>query len=113
MHGRRHFTHRICKRGKKITVLVLKTDSTVENIVLIGSSCVLKKASQHFGDILSQFVGSLASMTEIADLPAHLKRACISYRGELTSLYEYIPRMRKSNPEYVLLRPLFHPHCLK
>ncbi|XP_010437795.1 PREDICTED: alpha-aminoadipic semialdehyde synthase-like isoform X2 [Camelina sativa] len=44
MHGRRHFTHRICKRG-------------------------------------------------------HLKRACISYKGELTSLYEYIPRMRKSNPE--------------
>ncbi|KAG7540562.1 Alanine dehydrogenase/pyridine nucleotide transhydrogenase N-terminal [Arabidopsis thaliana x Arabidopsis arenosa] len=58
-----------------------------------------KEASQHFGDILSGFVGSLASMTEIADLPAHLKRACISYRGELTSLYEYIPRMRKSNPE--------------
>ncbi|VVB10580.1 unnamed protein product [Arabis nemorensis] len=58
-----------------------------------------KEASQHFGDILSGFVGSLASMTEIADLPAHLKRACISYRGELTSLYEYIPRMRKSDPE--------------
>ncbi|KAL1219562.1 Alpha-aminoadipic semialdehyde synthase [Cardamine amara subsp. amara] len=58
-----------------------------------------KEASQHFGDILSEFVGSLASMTEIADLPAHLKRACISYRGELTSLYEYIPRMRKSDPE--------------
>ncbi|CAH8274505.1 unnamed protein product [Arabidopsis lyrata] len=58
-----------------------------------------KEASQHFGDILSEFVGSLASMTEIADLPAHLKRACISYMGELTSLYEYIPRMRKSNPE--------------
>jgi alpha-aminoadipic semialdehyde synthase len=58
-----------------------------------------KEASQHFGDILSGFVGSLASMTEISDLPAHLKRACISYRGELTSLYEYIPRMRKSNPE--------------
>ncbi|CAN8327160.1 unnamed protein product [Cochlearia groenlandica] len=58
-----------------------------------------KEASQHFGDILSQFVGSLASMIEITDLPAHLKRACISYRGELTSLYEYIPRMRKSDPE--------------
>jgi alpha-aminoadipic semialdehyde synthase len=67
-----------------------------------------KEASQHFGDILSGFVGSLASMTEISDLPAHLKRACISYRGELTSLYEYIPRMRKSNPEYVLLRALLH-----
>ncbi|CAN7108596.1 unnamed protein product [Brassica rapa subsp. narinosa] len=58
-----------------------------------------KEASQHFGDILSEFVGSLASMTEIENLPTHLKRACISYRGELTSLYEYIPRMRKSDPE--------------
>ncbi|KAJ0262862.1 LOR/SDH bifunctional enzyme [Hirschfeldia incana] len=58
-----------------------------------------KEASQHFGDILSEFVGSLASMTELEDLPEHLKRACISYRGELTSLYEYIPRMRKSDPE--------------
>lgn len=66
----------------------------------------MKKASQHFGDILSEFVGSLASMNEIASLPAHLKRACISYRGELTPLYEYIPRMRKSNPEYALLQPL-------
>ncbi|XP_013735142.2 alpha-aminoadipic semialdehyde synthase isoform X1 [Brassica napus] len=58
-----------------------------------------KEASQHFGDILSEFVGSLASMTEIENLPTHLKRACISYRGELTSLYEYIPRMRKSDPD--------------
>ncbi|KAH0871572.1 hypothetical protein HID58_078594 [Brassica napus] len=57
-----------------------------------------KEASQHFGDILSEFVGSLASMTEAADLPGHLKRACISYKGELTPLYEYIPRMRKSDP---------------
>ncbi|CAH8320965.1 unnamed protein product [Eruca vesicaria subsp. sativa] len=60
-----------------------------------------KEASQHFGDILSEFVGSLASMTELTDLPGHLKRACISYRGELTSLYEYIPHMRKSHPEDV------------
>lgn len=81
----------------------------------VGKNCtdleflvLMKKASQHFGDILSEFVGSLASMTVIADLPAHLKRACISYRGELTSLYEYIPRMRKSDPEYVLLPPLIH-----
>lgn len=65
----------------------------------------MKKASQHFGDILSDFVGSLASMTEFADLPGHLRRACISYKGELTSLYEYIPRMRKSVPEYALLPP--------
>jgi len=99
------FAKEVCM---KVTVIVLKIKSKVKNLVLSGSSCVLKKASQHFGDILSGFVGSLASMTEISDLPAHLKRACISYRGELTSLYEYIPRMRKSNPEYVLLRALLH-----
>ncbi|WZY86254.1 alpha-aminoadipic semialdehyde synthase-like [Brassica napus] len=60
-----------------------------------------KEASQHFGDILSEFVGSLASVTEVSDLPGHLKKACISYRGELTPLYEHIPRMMKSDPEDV------------
>ncbi|KAL7174871.1 hypothetical protein ACSBR2_028646 [Camellia fascicularis] len=58
-----------------------------------------KEASQYFGDILSQFIGSLASVREIEELPAHLGRACITHRGALTSLYEYIPRMRNSNTE--------------
>ncbi|CAG7884961.1 unnamed protein product [Brassica rapa] len=66
-----------------------------------------KEASQHFGDILSEFVGSLASVTEVSDLPGHLKKACISYRGELTPLYEHIPRMMKSDPEYALLHHFF------
>lgn len=57
------------------------------------------KASQHFGDILSQFVGTLASTSEISDLPPHLRRACIACDGSLTSLYEYIKRMRKSDSE--------------
>lgn len=57
------------------------------------------KASQHFGDILSEFVGNLASTTDITKLPAHLRRACIAHGGALTSLYEYIPRMRKSVSE--------------
>lgn len=60
-----------------------------------------KEASQHFGDILSQFVGSLASATDITKLPAHLKRACIAHGGALTSLYEYIQRMRKSASEEI------------
>ncbi|XP_074284397.1 alpha-aminoadipic semialdehyde synthase [Silene latifolia] len=55
-----------------------------------------KEASQHFGNILSQFVDHLASTKDFAELPAHLKLACIVHRGELTSLYEYIPRMRES-----------------
>ncbi|KAK4370156.1 hypothetical protein RND71_009631 [Anisodus tanguticus] len=56
-----------------------------------------KEASQHFGDILSHFTGSLASFRNLEELPAHLKRACIAHYGGLTQLYEYIPRMRKSD----------------
>ncbi|XP_058216338.1 alpha-aminoadipic semialdehyde synthase isoform X2 [Rhododendron vialii] len=58
-----------------------------------------KEASQHFGDILSQFIGSLASTKDIDVLPAHLRRACIAHGGALTPLYEYIPRMRNSDLE--------------
>lgn len=56
-----------------------------------------KEASQHFGDILSQFIGSLTSSRNIEELPVHLRRACITHRGALTPLYEYIPRMRNSD----------------
>ncbi|KAF8730179.1 hypothetical protein HU200_017151 [Digitaria exilis] len=55
-----------------------------------------KEASQHFGDILSKFIASLASMKQLAELPSYLRRACIAHGGRLTSLYEYIPRMRKT-----------------
>ncbi|XP_009618021.1 alpha-aminoadipic semialdehyde synthase isoform X1 [Nicotiana tomentosiformis] len=58
-----------------------------------------KEASQHFGDILSHFTGSLASFRNLEELPAHLRRACIAHHGRLTQLYEYIPRMRKSDLE--------------
>ncbi|XAR55198.1 Saccharopine dehydrogenase (NADP(+), L-lysine-forming) [Bertholletia excelsa] len=58
-----------------------------------------KEASQHFGDILSQFISSLVSIRDIDDLPAHLRRACIAHGGALTSLFEYIPRMRRSDAE--------------
>lgn len=57
------------------------------------------KASQHFGDILSQFIRSLASTKDIDVLPVHLRRACIAHGGALTPLYEYIPRMRNSDLE--------------
>lgn len=56
-----------------------------------------KEASQHFGGLLFQFIGSLASVAEIAKLPANLRRACIADGGALTSLYEYIPSMRNSS----------------
>ncbi|XP_041004799.1 alpha-aminoadipic semialdehyde synthase isoform X1 [Juglans microcarpa x Juglans regia] len=73
-----------------------------------------KEASQHFGDILSQFVGSLASATDIAKLPAHLGRACIAHGGALTSLYEYIQRMRNSETEEISENTAsFHPNQKK
>ncbi|PIM97693.1 Saccharopine dehydrogenase (NADP(+), L-lysine-forming) [Handroanthus impetiginosus] len=56
-----------------------------------------REASQHFGDILSEFIGSLASSKSLDILPPHLRRACIVHSGALTSLFEYIPRMR--NPD--------------
>ncbi|XP_052290465.1 alpha-aminoadipic semialdehyde synthase-like isoform X2 [Citrus sinensis] len=55
-----------------------------------------KEASQHFGGLLSQFIGSLASVADIAKLPGNLRRACIAHGGALTSLYEYILTMRNS-----------------
>ncbi|GJW49376.1 alpha-aminoadipic semialdehyde synthase, partial [Tanacetum coccineum] len=55
-----------------------------------------KEASQHFGDVLSDFIGNLASTKDIDDLPLHLRRACIAHGGALTNLYEYISRMRNS-----------------
>ncbi|PIA43283.1 hypothetical protein AQUCO_02000603v1 [Aquilegia coerulea] len=58
-----------------------------------------KEASQHFGDILSQFIGNLASSKNLSDLPSYLVRACIVHEGALTSLYEYIPRMRSSDTD--------------
>ncbi|XP_060674765.1 alpha-aminoadipic semialdehyde synthase isoform X2 [Ziziphus jujuba] len=64
-----------------------------------------KEASQHFGDILSDFVGKLASTINISQLPAHLRRACITHGGSLTSLYGYITRMRKSYSEENLENP--------
>ncbi|KAK4793656.1 hypothetical protein SAY86_024091 [Trapa natans] len=56
-----------------------------------------KEASQHFGNILSKFIGQLASTVDTTKLPQHLRRACIAHGGTLTPLYEYIPRMRESN----------------
>ncbi|KAI3920699.1 hypothetical protein MKW92_021060 [Papaver armeniacum] len=56
-----------------------------------------KEYSEHFGDILSEFVGNLAYAKDVSELPSQLRKACIASEGALTSLYEYIPRMRKSD----------------
>ncbi|CAL5199116.1 unnamed protein product [Lathyrus oleraceus] len=87
-----------------------KTDSYHEDMEGNGVICLAvdilptefaKEASQYFGNVLSQFVTNLASATDITNLPAHLKRACIVHQGVLTSLYDYIPRMRNSDSEDV------------
>uniref|UniRef100_A0A1D1Z4G1 Alpha-aminoadipic semialdehyde synthase n=1 Tax=Anthurium amnicola TaxID=1678845 RepID=A0A1D1Z4G1_9ARAE len=64
-----------------------------------------REASQHFGDILSNFIGCLASTRNWSELPPPLRRACISDEGKLTHLYEYIPRMRNSSPVATLSNP--------
>ncbi|MCL7023586.1 hypothetical protein MKW94_007523 [Papaver nudicaule] len=55
-----------------------------------------KEATEHFGDILLQYVGTLASTKDVSELPSELRRACIANEGSLTSSYEYIPRMRNN-----------------
>ncbi|GER41742.1 bifunctional lysine-ketoglutaratereductase/saccharopine dehydrogenase [Striga asiatica] len=77
----------------------MEGDGVICSAVDILPTEFAREASQHFGDILSQFIGSLASLKNLEILPAHLRRACIVYKGALTSLFEYIPRMRKSNTE--------------
>ncbi|PRQ49378.1 putative saccharopine dehydrogenase (NAD(+), L-glutamate-forming) [Rosa chinensis] len=48
------------------------------------------KASKHFGDILSEIFGYLASTKDIKKLLAHLTKTCIAHGGTLTPLYGYI-----------------------
>ncbi|KAL6224334.1 hypothetical protein ACLB2K_003189 [Fragaria x ananassa] len=73
----------------------MEGDGVVCSAVDILPTEFAKEASKHFGDILSEFVGYLASTKDIRKLPAHLMKACIAHGGTLTPLYEYISRMRK------------------
>ncbi|KAI3927026.1 hypothetical protein MKW92_052131 [Papaver armeniacum] len=59
-----------------------------------------KEYSQHCGDILLEFVGNLASAKDVSELPSHLRSACVASEGALTSLYKYIPRMRRSDLDF-------------
>ncbi|KAM5547089.1 alpha-aminoadipic semialdehyde synthase [Rosa sericea] len=75
----------------------MEGDGVVCSAVDVLPTEFAKEASKHFGDILSEFVGYLASTKDIKKLPAHLMKACIAHGGTLTPLYEYISRMRKSD----------------
>lgn len=86
----------------------MEGDGVVCSAVDILPTEFAKEASKHFGDILSQFVGNLASTKDIKKLPAHLMKACIAQGGALTPLYEYISRMRKSDSEEILKNPASH-----
>ncbi|KAG8376285.1 hypothetical protein BUALT_Bualt09G0047300 [Buddleja alternifolia] len=77
----------------------MEGDGVICSAVDILPTEFAREASQHFGDILCKFIGTLASSKCLDTLPAHLKRACIVHTGSLTSLYEYIPRMRNSDLE--------------
>ena len=102
-----HSSHRVCKRG--IVLLSIYPFSIPRFARYEGYSLGFHgfiwhavhrwKASKHFGDILSEFIGSLASTTDITELPAHLRRSCIAHGGAVTTLFEYIPRMRNSDSE--------------
>lgn len=54
-----------------------------------------KEATRHFGDVLCQFIGDMASSKSPKDLSPSISRACIAHKGELTPLYDYIKRMRE------------------
>eukprot|EP00252_Welwitschia_mirabilis_P027958 TRINITY_DN9844_c0_g1_i1.p1 TRINITY_DN9844_c0_g1~~TRINITY_DN9844_c0_g1_i1.p1 ORF type:complete len:1040 (-),score=221.91 TRINITY_DN9844_c0_g1_i1:386-3505(-) len=56
---------------------------------------VAKEATKHFGDVLSEFLGSMASAKGPDELPSPIRRACITHKGGLTPLYSYIKRMRE------------------
>ncbi|KAK9948183.1 hypothetical protein M0R45_003770 [Rubus argutus] len=86
----------------------MEGDGVVCSAVDILPTEFAKEASKHFGDILSQFVGNLASTKDIKKLPAHLMKACIAQGGALTPLYEYISRMRNSDSEEILKNPASH-----
>ncbi|XP_030470421.1 alpha-aminoadipic semialdehyde synthase isoform X1 [Syzygium oleosum] len=77
----------------------MEGDGVICSAVDILPTEFAKEASRHFGDILSEFIGKLASSVDIAQLPEHLRRACVAHRGRLTALFEYIPRMRESDTE--------------
>lgn len=59
-----------------------------------------KEATKHFGDVLSQFLGSMASSKGPEDLLPPIRKACIARKGELTPLYGYIKRMREEAANY-------------
>lgn len=56
-----------------------------------------KEATNHFGDVLLQFLTDMVNAGSLSDLVLPIQQACIAYRGQLTLLYEYIDRMWQSN----------------
>lgn len=61
---------------------------------------VAKEATKYFGDVLSQFLSSMASSKGPEDLSSAIRKACIAHKGELTPLYGYIKRMREEAANY-------------
>lgn len=53
-----------------------------------------KEATNHFGDVLLQFLTNMVNASTLPDLVLPVQHACIAHKGQLTLLYEYIHRMR-------------------
>eukprot|EP00249_Psilotum_nudum_P019538 c27304_g1_i1 orf=257-3433(+) len=62
-----------------------------------------KEATNHFGDVLFCFLHSMAYARYLEDLLMPIRRACIAQKGQLTSLYEYIQRMRQSETSEITM----------
>ncbi|KAH7296234.1 hypothetical protein KP509_26G014900 [Ceratopteris richardii] len=70
-------------------VFVLATDNLPTELA--------KEATKHFGDALLPFLPNMVHSASLSELLHPIQLACIAHKGKLTSLYEYIERMRLSN----------------
>ncbi|MCO5605370.1 hypothetical protein L7F22_059553 [Adiantum nelumboides] len=74
-------------------VFVLATDNLPTELA--------KEATNHFGDALLPFLPNMVCAAYVSELLRPIEQACIAHKGQLTSLYDYIHRVRRSNSRYV------------
>ncbi|MCO5561188.1 hypothetical protein L7F22_014809 [Adiantum nelumboides] len=70
-------------------VFVLATDNLPTELA--------KEATNHFGDALLPFLPNMVRAAYLSGLLRPIEQACIAHKGQLTSLYDYIHRMRLSH----------------
>ncbi|MCO5591337.1 hypothetical protein L7F22_045319 [Adiantum nelumboides] len=77
-------------------IFVLATDNLPTELA--------KEATNHFGDSLLPFLPNMVRAVYLSELLRPIEQACIAHKGQLTSLYDYIHRVRLSNSRKNLLR---------